>query len=111
MINIIIITDPTFSRVLKILIVFFSHDNFFVKMFFITSLQGLLSLIVLLMAKSEANWYKAEFSVVGSLRPWRIWCEKTTRRYFGEIFLWLVDLSHLNSEILLVSAGLNFLYL
>ena len=33
-INIIIITDPTFSRVLKILIVFLSHHKFFVKMFF-----------------------------------------------------------------------------
>ena len=91
MINIIIITDPTFSRVLKILIVFFSHDNFFVKMFFITSLQGLLSLIVLSMAKPETNCYKAEFSVVGSLSLWGIWCENTTRRYFGEIFLWLVE--------------------
>ena len=33
-INIFIVTGPTFSRVFKILIVFFGHDEFFVKMFF-----------------------------------------------------------------------------
>ena len=33
-INVIIITDPTFSRVLKIFIIFFGHRKFFVKMFF-----------------------------------------------------------------------------
>ena len=33
-INISIITDPTFSRVLKIFIIFFSHHKFSVKMFF-----------------------------------------------------------------------------
>ena len=30
----IVITNPTFSRVLKILIIFFSHYKFFVKIFF-----------------------------------------------------------------------------
>ena len=33
-INIIIITDPTFSRILTTFIVFFSHRKFFAKMFF-----------------------------------------------------------------------------
>ena len=33
-INIIIITDPTFIRVLKILMIFFSHHKFFAKRFF-----------------------------------------------------------------------------
>ena len=33
-IDVIIITDPTFSRTLKILITLFSHHNFFVKIFF-----------------------------------------------------------------------------
>ena len=33
-IDVIIITDPTFSRTLKILINLFSHHNFFVKIFF-----------------------------------------------------------------------------
>ena len=55
-------------------------------------------------AKPETNWYKAEFGVLESLSLWGISCENPTRRYFGEIFLWLVEQSHLNSEILLVSA-------
>ena len=33
-INIIVITDSTFSRVLKMFIIFFSHHKFFVKMLF-----------------------------------------------------------------------------
>ena len=32
--NIIIATDPTFRKVLKIFIIFFSHHKFFVKIFF-----------------------------------------------------------------------------
>ena len=33
-VNIIIVTNPTFSRVLKLFIVFFSHHRFFVRPFF-----------------------------------------------------------------------------
>ena len=33
-IKIIIVTDPTVSKALKIFIVLFSHPNFFVKLFF-----------------------------------------------------------------------------
>ena len=48
-INIIIIANPTFSRVLKIFIIFSGHHKFFVKMFFfVTSLQYLLPSIILL---------------------------------------------------------------
>ena len=42
-----IITDATFSRVLEIIIISFSHHKFFVKMFLITSLQCLISSIIL----------------------------------------------------------------
>ena len=38
-INKIIITDSTFSRVLKIFIIFFSHQSSLLKCFFITALQ------------------------------------------------------------------------
>ena len=48
-IDIVIITNPTFSRVLKVFISFFSHHKFFVKMFFfITNSQYLLSSTILL---------------------------------------------------------------
>ena len=43
------------------------------------------------LAKPETNWYKAKFGVVGSLNLCRISCENPTRRYFGEICLWLVE--------------------
>ena len=45
---IIIATNATFIRILKILIVFFSDCKFFVKFFFITPLQYLFSSIILL---------------------------------------------------------------
>ena len=46
--NINIITNPTFSRVLKIFIIFFSHYKFLVNFLFITSIQYWLSSTILL---------------------------------------------------------------
>ena len=46
--NVIIVTNPTFSRALKVFIVFFSHHKFLIKIFFITPLQYLLSSIALM---------------------------------------------------------------
>ena len=42
-------------------------------------------------AKPETNWYKAEFGVLESLSLWGILCENPTRRYSGEMILWLVE--------------------
>ena len=42
-------------------------------------------------AKPETNWYKAESGVLESLSLWGILCENPTRRYFGEMILWLAE--------------------
>ena len=50
-----IITDATFCRVLEIFIISFSHHKFFVKMFLITSLQCLISSIILSIKSETAS--------------------------------------------------------
>ena len=61
--NKITITYPNFCRVFKIFIIFFNLDNldrFFINIFFITWLQYLLSLIMLMINVWAASWPKSD---------------------------------------------------
>ena len=63
-INIKIITDLTFSRLFKIFTISFSHHKFFVKIFFITSLQYLLFFIILLIKFQTTSSPKCDLTGV-----------------------------------------------
>ena len=82
--NIIIITDPTFSWVLNVFVIFFSIKSSLLKCFFITSLLYLLSSVILLIKLWTS--YQPKYDLKGLLNFWSEHNYKLNHNYKQHVF-------------------------